>query len=234
MTPYYADDNVTIYHGDALEVLPTLANNSIDCVLTDPPYVIGAVSAGNMASRSGGWQDMMNSAMWFSTWYRECGRILGHDGVMWSFLNWRTLPVVMRAAVDAGMPITSMAVWDKEWFGQGGSQGLRPSYEMVALLCRPDYAVPDRGVADVIRHKVGSFKPSGHPAEKPEGVMSALLTISALPDGAVVLDPFMGSASSLAAARARGLRVIGIEADEKWCRYARDRLAQGSLFGGAA
>jgi site-specific DNA-methyltransferase (adenine-specific) len=235
MTPYYSDDNVTIYHGDALEVLPELANNSVDCVLTDPPYVIGAVSAGNMASKSGGWADMMNSAMWFSAWYRHCGRVLGQDGVMWSFLNWRSLPVVMRAAIDAEMPITSMAVWDKEWIGPGGNQGLRPSYEMVALLCRPDYAIRNRGVADIFRHKVGSYKASGHPAEKPEGIISQLLDVSCLPGSAVVMDPFMGSGTTLAAARARGLRVIGIEAEEKWCEYAASRVAQSVLdFGGAA
>lgn len=53
MKPYYEADGVTIYHGDALEVLPTLAASSVRAVVTDPPYVIGAVSAGNMASKSG-------------------------------------------------------------------------------------------------------------------------------------------------------------------------------------
>jgi hypothetical protein len=55
----------------------------------------------------------------------------------------------MRAALDAGLPITSMAVWDKQWIGPGGSQGLRPSYEMFALMAQPDFAVKDRGIPDV-------------------------------------------------------------------------------------
>ena len=97
MRPYYSDSAVTIYHGDAMEVLAGLEGSSAAAVITDPPYVIGAVSAGNMASKSGGWQDMMNSAMWLAAWYREVGRVLHSTGVFWTFCNWRSLPVVMRA-----------------------------------------------------------------------------------------------------------------------------------------
>src|SRR5690606_39612471 len=128
--PYYADDSVTIYCADALEALPTIAAGSVHAVVTDPPYVIGAVSAGNMTSKSGGWADMMNSALWFATWYRQADRVLKHTGSLWTFANWRTVPVVMRAAIDAGLPVTSLLVWDKEWIGPGGTQGLRPSYEV--------------------------------------------------------------------------------------------------------
>ena len=64
--PYYSDDFVTLYHGDALDVMSQIASSSVALVVTDPPYVIGAVSAGNIASKSGGWADMMNSAHWFT------------------------------------------------------------------------------------------------------------------------------------------------------------------------
>lgn len=101
MTPYYEDDAVTIYHGDSFDLLPALRPGSVQAFITDPPYVIGAVSAGNMASKAGGWQDMMNSASWFAGWYKLVDRALSASGVFWSFCNWRSLPVVMRAAVDA-------------------------------------------------------------------------------------------------------------------------------------
>lgn len=229
MTPYYKDELVTLYHGDALEIMPNLASGSVDAVVTDPPYVIGAVSAGSLGSKSGGWADMMNSALWFAAWYREVDRLLKNSGAMWTFLNWRTLPVVMRAAVDAGLPITSCAVWDKEWIGPGGTQGLRPSHELIALMCKPDYSVPDRGVADVIKHKVGSHKPHGHPAEKPEGLLSRILSISGVEAGSVVLDPFLGSGTTLVAAKSRGLLGIGIEAEERYCEMAARRLGQQTL-----
>lgn len=236
MEPYYSDGSITIYHGDSAEVMDTLPAGSIDLVVTDPPYVIGAVSAGSLGSKAGGWQDMMNSAAWFASWYRQAGNLLRHNGAMWSFCNWRSLPVVMRAATDAGLPLTSMMVWDKEWIGPGGSQGLRPAYEMCGLFAKPDFAIPNRGVPDVWRHKTGGHKPNGHPAEKPVDLMRRIVNTSGnvTPAAGLVLDPFMGSGTTVVAAQIEGVRAIGIEAEEKWCELAAKRLSQDSLFGGVA
>jgi site-specific DNA-methyltransferase (adenine-specific) len=228
--PYWEGDGITLYHGDALDVLPDLAAGTVKAVVTDPPYVIGAVSAGNIGSKAGGWADMMNSALWFTAWYGMCNRLLKHTGALWTFCNWRSIPVVMRAAISAGMPVTSLAVWDKEWIGPGGSQGLRPSYEMIALLAKPGFTVPDRGVPDVIRHKVGSYKPNGHPAEKPEGLVRRILRIHGLQPGDLVLDPFLGCGTTALAARSLGMRCVAIEAEERWCEEAARRLDQGVLI----
>lgn len=229
MQAFYADDLVTLYHGDALEILPDIPAGSVTAVVTDPPYLIGAVSAGNMASKSGGWGDMMNSALWFAHWYRQSARLLKHRGSLWTFGNWRSLPVIMRAAVDAEMPVTSVAVWDKQWIGPGGTQGLRPSWELIALLARPGFAVPDRGVADVWRHQWSSHKPTGHPAEKPEPLVRRILTVADVKPGELVVDPFVGSGTTAVAARMIGARCIGIEAEERHCEIAARRLAQGVL-----
>jgi site-specific DNA-methyltransferase (adenine-specific) len=122
-------------------------------------------------------------------------------------------------------------VWDKEWIGPGGQQGLRPAYELVALLAQPDFTIPDRGVPDVWRCKVGSYKENGHPAEKPVSLVRRIIDTAAVPDNEVVLDPFMGSGTAAVAACTTGRRFIGIEAEERWCEMAVRRLAQTSLFG---
>lgn len=233
--PYWSDDLVTLYRGDALEVLPTIAAGSVTAVVTDPPYVIGAVSAGNIGSKAGGWADMMNSALWFSTWYRAALRTLKHRGSFWTFCNWRSLPVVMRAAIDVDQAVTSTVVWDKMTIGPGGSQGLRPQHELIALMARPDFAIPDRGVPDVWAHPAHmAHKPHGHPAEKPEGLLRRILEVAEVPAGEVVLDPFAGSGTTLAAARALGLRAVGIEAETRWCDVIAERLSQAELFTGTA
>lgn len=232
--PYYQDDRIALYHGDALDVLPRLDAGSVNLCLTDPPYVIGAVSSGAMASKSGGWADMMNSALWFAEWYRMVDRLLKHSGAMWTFCNWRTLPVVMNAAIRADLSVTSLMVWDKEWIGPGGTQGLRPSYELCALMAKPLFTIPDRGTPDIWRHKVGSYKPNGHPAEKPIGLVQRILSASGLGSNALILDPFCGSGTALLAARALSVRAIGIEAEEKWCELAARRLDQMCLDFGSA
>ena len=229
MTPYYEDDAVTIYHGDALEVMEGFRTGSFDGVVTDPPYIIGAVSSGSMEKKSGGWADMMNSALWFATWYAEAWRCLRHHGAMWSFLNWRTLPVVMKATMTARVSLTSMLVWDKEWIGPGGHQGLRPSYELVALMAKDGFVIPDRGTPDIARCKVGSYKEHGHPAEKPENIIHHILKVSAFQPGALILDPFLGSGTTAKVAKDLGLRAIGIEADERYCEIAAKRMGQGAL-----
>ncbi len=173
--------------------------------------------------------DIMNSAGWFTSWYREVDRILKRRGSFWTFCNWRSLPVVMRAASDARLPITSMLVWDKQWIGPGGVQGLRPSYELVALMAGPDFAIPNRGLPDIWQEQVGSYKPHDHPAEKPESLVRRIIEASAVPTGELVVDPFMGSGTTAAACRLLGMRFVGIEAEEAWCEVAARRVSQGVL-----
>jgi DNA modification methylase len=235
MKVYYQDDLVTLYHGDALDKLASLSTDSVHAVVTDPPYIIGAVSSGGLNSKSGGWADMMNSSLWFTAWYREVGRILKHDGSFWTFLNWRTLPVVTKAAMDARLPMTSMMVWDKQWIGPGGNQGLRPAYEMCALMAQPGFSIENRGIPDVWQHKVGSYKATGHPAEKPAGLVGRILDTAGLEPGQTVVEPFSGSGTTAVAAKQRGLRCIAVEAEERFCEMAARRLSQGTLdLGGVA
>lgn len=230
MTPYYDDGRgIVIYHGDALELLPELPGSSVDLVLTDPPYMIGAVSSGALASKAGTWGDMMNSSRWFRDWYSMNRRLLRASGAMWSFCNWRSLPVIMKAAIDANWHVESVLVWHKDWIGPGGQVGLRPAYELVALLPREGFAVPDRGIPDVWTHKWSSLKPNGHPAEKPAGLFQRLIETSGGTPGMTVLDPFMGSGTALVAAKSAGLSAIGIETEERWCEVAARRLSQEVL-----
>jgi hypothetical protein len=218
-----------IYHGDSMEILPDHRRRVRPPGLHRPALRHRRGQQRGARSKSGGWQDMMNSAGWFTSWYREVDRVAQDHRLVLVVLNWRTLPVVMRAAVDAGLPITSLAVWDKEWIGPGGVQGLRPSYELIALLAQPEFAIPDRGVADVFRHKVGSYKPNGHPAEKPVPIVRRVMEVAAVPSGGLVVDPFMGSGTAPFWPPGSRTRFIGIEAEEKWCEVAASRLAQGDL-----
>lgn len=230
--PVLEHDDAFVYHGDCLDLLSTVRQNPgrADLVVTDPPYVIGAVSTGSEASKSGTWHDMMNSAHWFATWYRTIRNdVLKPDGAMWTFLNWRSLPVVQRAAADAGWKIESLLVWDKDWIGPGGNIGLRPRYELVALLPGPEFVVPDRGIPDMVKFRWGPNKPSGHPAEKPEPLLRWIIETSGK-RGGLVVDPFMGSGSTLVAARDLGCPTVGIEQHVPWITKAGERLASAPLF----
>ena len=228
MMPYYDHAGITIYHGDCREVLPEM--RTVALIVTDPPYVFGIAST-MQEGKAGGWGDLMNSAAWYALLLREFARITANaNGAAWVFNSWRSFPVLARAAYEAQWPITSLMVWDKEWIGPGGSVGLRPSYELVALFARPDFALANRGLPDIWRSKWCGHKPNGHPAEKPTQLLARIIRESGAGD---VLDPFMGSGSTLIAAKAEGRSAIGIEIEERYCEIAAERLSQEVLQFGA-
>ena len=229
MSIYYQDEKTTIYHGDALELFCEMGDASIDHVVTDPPYILQAGSSGVAGSKTGGWADMMNASYWFTAWYREASRALRHGGSMWTFGNWRTLPATQRAAIDSQFPATSLVVWDKQWIGPAGPQSLRSQHEMCMVLSKPGFKVQNRSQGDVLQVKSSSHKPTGHPAEKPVSLLRRILELTSAQPGEVILDPFIGSGTTLVAAGALGLRSIGFEAEERWCEVAAKRLAQGAF-----
>lgn len=226
-----------LHNADALDFLRALPPRSVDAVVTDPPYGINTKSDGT--GKLNPWTDLCNAALWYAAWLDLCRRALKPSGSLWSCLNWRSLPTFQKAACDLAWPIESLAIWDKEWIGPGGPRGLRPSYECVALWCGDDFAVPDRGVPDVVRVKWASYKPHGHPAEKPEGLVEWVLNTAAVPGGGLVVDPFSGSGTTGAVCVRRGIRFLGAEADTAHHRAASARIeaaaaaVQVGLFGGA-
>lgn len=208
--------------GDCLELLKTLPSGSVDAVVTDPPYGINTKSDGN--GKLNPWADLCNSAFWYAAWLGEVRRVLRFGGAAWVCLNWRSLTTFQKASCELGWPIESLMVWDKKWIGPGGSRGLRPSYEMVALFCGPDFSVEDRGIPDVQAFPWSSHKPNGHPAEKPVDLMKFCIdaTVGA---GATVVDPFSGSATTGVACLQTGRKFIGFELDRKYCELGARRLA---------
>lgn len=221
--PYYDEDGITIYHGDCREILPHVGR--VGSVVTDPPYGINTKSDG--MGKLSPWADLCNSALWYESWIGQCKSMIAVDGALWTFLNWRSMVTFQKASCDARWPIESLLVWDKCWIGPGGQKGLRPSYEMVALFAGETFGIEDRGLPDIQRFKWSSIKPSGHPAEKPVELLQWL--IATTPDHHSILDPFMGSGTTLVAAKQLGRKAIGIELEEKYCEIAVQRLAQKVL-----
>lgn len=210
----------TMYLGDCLEILPTLPR--VDVVITDPPYGINTKSDGT--GKLSPWGDLCNSAFWYAEWLRLCrGRLPLVGGCLWTCLNWRSLVTFQKAAIDASWAIESLLVWDKCWIGPGGTRGLRPSYEMVALMVNGDFSIDDRGIPDIQRFKWSGLKPTGHPAEKPVPLMRFLIDNSTS-EGQTVLDPFAGSGTTAIAALEAGRSFVGIEQDPVWFDQACERI----------
>lgn len=212
--------------GDCLEVMPGLGK--VDAVVTDPPYNFSTASSGGKHNL---WADAVNSSFWFAEVIRQAkARLHGH-GCIWQFLNWKTFIPLQKACWESGLKFDSLLIWDKETLGTGGIVGLRPSYEIVAFMAEGEFALPNRGLSDIWRHKWSSRRESGHPAEKP---VSLLLEIVTQTPSETILDPFMGSGTTLVACSRLARKGIGIELDPHYFQIACERVhaayAQPDMF----
>lgn len=227
-TPYYEDETVVLYHGDSREFLPTLADQSVDCVITDPPYSERTHSKARTPQRVGVTTFGAITDADLRMLLVECGRISR---------RWVVATLDYRHAVEfdvtppEGLKCQRVGVWLKtnptpQLTGDRPAQG----WESIAYFHRADEPSAWNGHG---RH--GNFvsripPPEGHPTAKPLGMVADWVRLFTSP-GDVVLDPFVGSGTTLRAAKDEGRRAIGIEIDERYCEIAAKRLTQETLFG---
>lgn len=222
MKPYYEESGVTIYHADCREIVGGLSGVEGALVLSDPPYGIGLRTAYRAAGRS----NVTESS--------DYPPVYGDDKPF-DPSPWLAFPAVVlwgaNYYADRLPPRGSWLVWDKR---DGGTPDDGADAEL-AWVGGVSGTVPR-----LFSHKWrGMIKASEkdarrvHPTQKPVELMQWCLGF--FPDASLVLDPFMGSGTTLVAAKNLGRRAIGIEIDERYCEIAAKRLAQGVLdFGGAA
>ncbi len=231
MTPYYADESVTLYHGDCREVLPAINRSSVDVVLTDPPFFMPAHHYASRTQWQRSWGDTSILGAFWAAALDGIVPTLKPSGHLLSFCNGDSYPVFYPEAYRRFDVVRSL-VWDKGRIGMGTPW--RNQHELVLAARWSGYfRSDDRGVPDVLRHSSVNSKQRIHPVDKPVGLLVDLLRPVA-PSGAVVLDPFAGGGSTLVAAIHGGHAAIGIESEERYCEAVASRLAQGDLFGDAA
>lgn len=218
--PYYEDDLVTLYHGDCREVTAWL---EADVLVTDPPYGVSHLS---------GWgRDLWGTVAEYSQRIAQDQDLAARD---FALTAWGDRPALVFGSWKRERPTGTRAllVWDKgEAAGMGDlSIPWKPNHEEIYVLGTGFTGARTTGVLRAYtpgRISMGRV----HPTEKPVSIMGEL--VRKCPPG-VVADPFSGSGSTLVAAKAEGRSTIGVELDERYCEIAAKRLAQDTLFGGAA
>jgi site-specific DNA-methyltransferase (adenine-specific) len=216
---------VRLICGDCLEVLPTLGK--VDAVVTDPPYIVGAISVGTLSAKSGTWADMENSAYWFSAWFVLAKKILRDTGYLVSCGNWRSIPTLIRGLSLCDWSATSCLIWDKQWIGPAYVNALRPTYELAIFAAMPNSEIKDRTVSDIFRGErwqSGNCKTTEHAAEKPVDLMQHIAGLVCVPSG-TICDPFMGSGTTGVASVRTGRKFIGIEREPRYFEIAKRRIS---------
>lgn len=225
--PYYDQDGITIYHGDCRDVLPAIGGD-FDCLITDPPYSSGGFqeagrSAGSVGRRASVPVALDNlSTRGYERLLREAFRWCNQADEAYVFTDWRMWIYTFDAIESAGWRVRNMLVWDKMQMGMG--MPWRNQHELIAFGKRTPATLMDGKHGNVLR--CGRAGAEFHPTEKPVDLIRTLIGNS---NGRTILDPFMGSGTTLRAAADLGRRAIGIELSERYCEIAVTRLQQTTL-----
>lgn len=216
-------DTVTLYLGDCLQVLPTLADGSVDAVITDPPYFLPPPAH---ATKGGiEWAGQLGELVMFehsfTSFFDEFKRVLNLTGQLYLCCHDRSYPCFYRLAYTR-WPKVALIVWYKPTGRVGG--GWRRSHELI-MHC----AYHTSKYAPGFRQDVVGIMPvrtlnRKHPAEKPGDLIEFLL--EAVPANVTVLDPFMGSGGTGVACVRTGRHFIGIEIDPTYFAIAQKRIAE--------
>ena len=251
MTPYYQDSAVTIYYGDAREVLSSWPEKSVDMYFADPPYGHNnnngdLISRREAALGRGDYQperdnrpianDSALMADGLIQWFFNtaamtlipggvccccCG---GGGGPDPQFARWS---LYMNGVLD----FKQMVVWDKGPMGMGWHY--RRSYETVLVAQKHGAACKwydeTNKIENIIRH-IPKIIPQAddHPTPKPVELTEWFIRLHTQ-IGETIVDPFCGYGTTLRAAKDLGRKAIGIEIEEKYCEIAAKRMSQEVL-----
>ena len=208
--PYFRDDSVVIFHADCRDILPKMPK--VDLVLTDPPYGIAYKSGhdGVLPRSIVGDEDTALRDWLLETW----------AGPALVFGTWKVAPPLQtrQILIWDTMGALGMGALDLPW---------KPSHQQIYVIGK---GFSGRRSNDVLRFppcQSSAWRGRLHPHEKPLALIKELMGKA---PGDLILDPFMGSGTTLRAAKDLGRLAIGIEINEAYCEIAAKRMAQGVLL----
>lgn len=236
-------DEITVYQGDALQVLIDLPDASVDAVLTDPPYSSGGM---NTAARQidpaskyqssgtkrcyppmlGDAKDQRSWTHWCALWLAECWRLSKDGAPLMVFTDWRQLPSLTDAVQIAGWKWMGIVPWDK---GNARPQlgKFRQQCEYVLFASKGVFkAATRRCLPGMYKHAVIAQQKI-HLTSKPLALMHDLLAITI--EGDTVLDPFMGGGTTGVACAETGRQFVGAELSPEYFEVATNRIKQSLL-----
>lgn len=237
--PFFEQDGIVIYHGRCEDVLPTIG--TVDAIVTDPPYLTGGegVPIGKTGKNGG------------VAFVYEQSRAVG---VPWGYtLDWIELAKAtspkhwivfanykMLGGLCTALEPQTVFVWRKSnaprmtrpvprldcefivWARTGGKCDRMGEFDTMVL----DVPMPQAGYMAQERIIERNTGKAVHPCQKPIAVVRPFVDRL---DAAIVCDPFMGTGTTLLAAKLTGRRAVGIEIEERYCEIAANRLRQGVL-----
>ncbi|MFW7403720.1 DNA-methyltransferase [Vagococcus fluvialis] len=231
---------IDIVFGDCIEELKKVKDESIDLIVTDPPY--------NLSKNYGVTKDNMefdDYLKWSKEWLTECNRVLKSDGTIYVFMGVRFISYIYTILErDLGMHFNSWITWHYTQ-GIGKTKGFSPRHDDILMFTKTkkfnfyldNIRIPQKYYRSVNNMRganpgnVWEFSHvhycqdnrQNHPTQKPEGLFERMI-LGSSKKGDVVLDPFVGSGTTLRVCQQLERQGIGIEINEEYVRSIANRL----------
>jgi len=227
--------------GDCIELMDKMPVNSVDLVVTSPPYNLrNSTGNGMKDGRGGKWKNaaLINgyeAAEYddnlpndeYVAWQRKClesmMRVLKDDGAIFYNHKWRVQGGLLqdRADIVSGFPVRQIIIWKRDGGINFNPGYFLPTYEVIYLICKKDFKLAPKANAIGDVWVISQENNNPHPAPFPVELAQRCIKAT---NANVILDPFMGSGSTAIAAEACGRQWIGIDIAKKYCKLAEERI----------
>lgn len=237
----YKIEDITnkIICGDVIEELQKIPNESIDIVVTSPPYNLLNTTGRGMKSPGRMWKNppLKNGygkhddnmpyneyILWRREVLTELMRVIPDNGAIFYNHKWRVQNKLLqdRSEILEGFPVRQIIIWDKGSSINFNKHFFLPTYEVIYLIAKPDFKLSDEGYKKSSVWKIGTQKADLHPAPFPVKLIDNILESV---DGKIVLDPFMGSGTTAISCIKNKKTFIGIELEERFVEVANKRIS---------
>jgi len=258
MKPFFQNNQTTVFCGDVLEVLPHIESESVDMVFADPPFNVGKNYGKTKDNRDdyeqwcADWiSECFRTLKPSGTFYlmtipRHLPMLypmMSERGVFINQVNWKNVsaahakkgywnsyqPILTYAKtpdfhfeIDAEVQDSGLRRWGGYSAGSSWKGRMKDTWDDIPLV----YAGSIRHPEAIIKKGTNS---KAHPCQMPTALVKRAAKFSC-PVGGTILDPFLGSGTTIEAAQQVGCKSIGIEINEDYCQISIERLAQRSLI----
>lgn len=241
----YPEDYINkIICGDAVEVMKGIPSESIDLVVTSPPYNLkNSTGNGMKDGRGGKWKNaaLVNGyshyddnmphdlyVQWQRSALAEMLRIIKEDGAIFYNHKWRVQGGLLqdRADIVSGFPVRQIIIWKRKGGINFNPGYFLPTYEVIYLIAKPKFKL----AKGANKHgDVWEFKQemkNGHPAPFPVALIDRIISSTT---AKFILDPFMGSGTTAITAMGNDRDYIGIDISPEYCKMAEERIERNKI-----
>lgn len=230
----------TIINGDCLTVMKTMPKESVDLIVTSPPYNLKN-STGNGLSHSTKTGKWANAAIKqgyaeyddcmphdeYVKWQRSClkqmMRLLKKDGAIFYNHKWRVQNGLLQDRQDIvkGFPVRQIIIWKRKGGINFNAGYFLPTYEVIYVIAKSDFKLAPKANAVGDVWEFNQEMKNSHPAPFPEALIDRIISST---NANIILDPFIGSGTTAISALKNDRKYIGIELSLEYCTMSEERI----------